>query len=246
MLGRRADGELDDDVEALERHLAGCAACAVAAGEIDRIGRTLRSARVPAPAGLDDRILGALDSLAAPTAPQRPQRDGRVGFTIAWPWPAAAMLLLTALASALVTFTLAGGPGERRLLMRDAVTAYLRAQLVGPGVEIASADPHTVKPWFAGRVEFAPQIRDLAGEGFPLVGGRLDFVGERRVGVAVYKRRLHVINLYMWAAPGSEPTAPAAGTERGYNLVSWTRNGVTYLAVSDLNVGELMQFQAGL
>jgi anti-sigma factor RsiW len=101
-----------------------------------------------------------------------------------------------------------------------------------------------VWPWFAGRADFAPAVKDLATEGFPLVGGRLDDIADRRAGVLVYKRRLHVINVFMWpdGAVGAEPAR--AASRNGYNLLSWSRNGVVYAAVSDLNADELGLLQA--
>jgi anti-sigma factor RsiW len=121
----------------------------------------------------------------------------------------------------------------------DIVNAHIRSLLQDSPVQVASSDQHTVQPWFAGRTDFAPAVKDLAAEGFPLLGGRLDYVADRRVGVIVYKRRLHVINVFMWPAGPANGSDPQAAVRNGYNLLSWTRNGVSYRAVSDLSSDEL-------
>jgi len=108
---------------------------------------------------------------------------------------------------------------------------------------VASSDAHTVKPWFAGRIDFSPEVKDLAADGFPLLGGRLDFVGGRRVGAVVYKRRLHTINVFMWPSAGPGDAAPRLVARNGYNLLAWSRGGVDYWAVSDLSAGDLRQLQ---
>jgi hypothetical protein len=103
---------------------------------------------------------------------------------------------------------------------------------------VASSDAHNVKPWFAGRVDFAPDVKDLTVEGFPLLGGRLDYVGERRVGALVYQRRLHIVNVFMWPAPSLDDVAPKLTTKNGYNLLAWSKSGITYWAISDLDALE--------
>lgn len=125
------------------------------------------------------------------------------------------------------------------MVERDILNAHLRSLLQDSPVQVVSSDQHTVQPWFAGRTDFAPEIKDLAPAGFPLLGGRLDYVADRRVGVVVYKRRLHIINVFMWPAPTNADRSPQATMLKGYNLLSWSRNGVSYRAVSDLNIDEL-------
>ncbi|MCK8784557.1 zf-HC2 domain-containing protein [Roseomonas sp. NAR14] len=120
----------------------------------------------------------------------------------------------------------------------EAVAAHLRALQPGHLVDVASEDRHTVKPWFEGRVDFAPPVRDLAGQGFPLVGGRLDFLDGRPVAALVYRRGLHVINLFVRPGAGME----GARSAQGYNVLAWTRDGMAFQAVSDLNAAELAQF----
>src|SRR6185437_9388854 len=121
------------------------------------------------------------------------------------------------------------------------LTAHVRSLLQDSPIQVASSDAHTVKPWFTGRVDFAPEVKDLTAEGFPLLGARLDYVHGRRVGALVYRRRLHTVNVFMWGAPGTEDTAPTLATKNGYNLLVWSKGGVTYWAVSDVDARELQR-----
>jgi anti-sigma factor RsiW len=111
-------------------------------------------------------------------------------------------------------------------------------------VQVASSQSHTVKPWFNGRVEFAPSVKDLTDRGFPLVGGRVDFVGGQRVATLVYKRRLHVINVFIWPAADGVSPGPVPTDIQGYNIVSWIAGSLTYWAISDPNARELAELQA--
>lgn len=266
LLGKLRDGELSPGTRtAVAEHIAGCRACASVASDLDRLGTALKAIRHRAPEGLvlrgsenqEDVVRAPLElpwqsggparGLSARDLPERgpEQHDWR---SLA---RTAALIAVTATLSSLITWAvLTGSLGDSRAsrrLAHDAVTAHVRSLLAGNSIQIASADPHTVKPWFSGRVEFAPSIRDLSSDGFPLAGARIDLVGDRRVGVAVYKRRLHTIDVFMWLDDESEPATadgtPSARAERGYNLIRWQRSGVTYLAVSDLNAGELLVLQ---
>jgi anti-sigma factor RsiW len=107
---------------------------------------------------------------------------------------------------------------------------------------VLSADQHTVKPWFEGHVDFAPPVPDLVAQGFPLVGGRLDYLDNRPVAALVYKRQQHVINLFVWPAPSDALRPASTVTRHGYNLVQWTTAGMTYWAISTLNAQETEAF----
>ena len=125
----------------------------------------------------------------------------------------------------------------------DVLAAHVRSLLQDNAVQIASLDTHTVKPWFAGRLEFSPVVKDLSTEGFQLVGGRLDYVDRQRVAALVYGRRLHQISVFAWPSGGRSAAAYSAKID-GYNLLGWSKAGMTYWAVSDLNEGELRELQA--
>jgi anti-sigma factor RsiW len=122
------------------------------------------------------------------------------------------------------------------------VADHIRSLLATHLVDVASSDQHTVKPWFDGKIDFAPEVRDFAADGFPLVGGRLDYLDGKTVVALVYRRHKHPINLLISPVPGRGDTSPEALTRRGYNLVHWTQGEMSYWAVSDVNAAELGQF----
>jgi anti-sigma factor RsiW len=122
----------------------------------------------------------------------------------------------------------------------EALASHLRSlQTENHQMDVQSTDQHTVKPWFAGRLDFSPPVHDLADHGFPLVGGRLDFLHNRPVAALIYHRNKHIINLFIW--PGE--TGQSVSEKQGYNLLHWSANGMTFWAVSDLNTAELGQFE---
>jgi anti-sigma factor RsiW len=108
-------------------------------------------------------------------------------------------------------------------------------------MDVVSTDQHTVKPWFDGKLDFAPRVKDLASEGFPLVGGRLDALDGHSVAALIYKRRLHVINLYQWPST-SAPSAQDITQWHGYTVIRWASSNMQYVAVSDVNEDDLRQF----
>jgi anti-sigma factor RsiW len=122
----------------------------------------------------------------------------------------------------------------------DLVTSHVRAMKMGPLLEVASTDRHTVKPWFQGRLDFAPPVIDLDDSGFPLKGGRIEHVRGNVVAALVYASDLHVIDLYVW--PSNDTAAPATLTRRGFSVVSWAEGSMQYWAVSDLERAKLERF----
>jgi anti-sigma factor RsiW len=222
---------------AAKAHIAGCSLCAEVARDYRRIGDDLRTvARAAPPADLAHKVRARLAAEAQSShgAPRFPW--GRLAQY-------AASLILIAGLSGLLGWQLAQSTFEQRRLERDVVAAHVRSLLQDNTVQIASSESHTVKPWFNGRIEFAPTVKDLTAEGFPLVGGRLEFIDNRRIAALVYKRRRHVINVFMWPADGEARTAPKAAILQGYNTLSWTAGGITFWAVSDLNAKELADLQ---
>jgi len=108
--------------------------------------------------------------------------------------------------------------------------------------DVTSSDQHTVKPWFEGKLPFAPPVQDWVAQGFPLVGGRLDYLGNRPVAALVYQRQQHIINLFLWPAPSNVAPGETRGTRHGYNLIHGTTADMTYWVVSNLNMSELQGF----
>lgn len=122
----------------------------------------------------------------------------------------------------------------------------MRAGLASRDIDVPSSDRHTVKPWFNGRLDYAPPVADLSASGFTLAGGRLDFVGQRRIAVLVYRYRQHVIDVYVWPAAEGGPTAPYATVSRGYALDRWDAAGMTWWAVTDAEPAALAAFRTAL
>jgi anti-sigma factor RsiW len=243
LLSASLDGELGEDRRTdVEAHLRGCARCQEASAAWRHMRRGLTAVgREPVPVDLAPRIRARLATEdATGAAAGRP-----------W-WPPAihtkarrvAAMLIVAGASALAGWQLGRHSSDQLAIEHDVLAAHVRSLLQANPIEVASSSTHSVKPWFTGRIEFAPTVKDLSGEGFALTGGRVEYVGGRRIAALVYKRRLHVINIMMWPADGKERLAPRAVLLRGYNAVTWSSAGMTYWAISDLNSSELAELAA--
>jgi len=230
------DGELDlvRTIE-LEQHLHTCARCARAYRDQQALRTALGSGALyaPAPPQLQQRIQAAARQAARPTSAARIMR---------WRWfnMAAALACIAFLAWGLGRLWPTPAPDDR--LSQEVLASHVRSLMANHLADVASSDRHTVKPWFDGKLDFSPVVEDQANQGFPLTGGRLDYLDNRPVAALVYRRQQHVINLFIWPAPQGVYEAPTALTRQGYNLVHWTGAGMTYWAVSDLNSEELQEF----
>jgi anti-sigma factor RsiW len=238
------DGELDAaNALICEAHLAECAACAAEFARLQALRSKLRTPGVSfeAPPALRARIAGVLD---APASPPRGSRrdvrpDGRPGRKrlLAWAWGGSVAALAAALAFVLFVHLPRLGAAD------ELVAGHVRSLLATHLVDVATSDRHVVKPWFAGKVDFSPPVLELADLGFPLVGGRLDYVQGRVVAAVVYRRRQHIINVFVWPV-GAGQAVPAAGRRDGYNLLGWSRGGLQFCAVSDVDPADLLQLRA--
>ncbi len=243
---------LDDELDpvrslSVQSHLDACPDCAREHAAQRSLRAALRDEALyfRSPEGFESRVRAALGSRGA--VERRAGRPGAVGalLRMRWAWlPAGAAVVL--LAVTVITIGRFGAPAEEPLaddlLGREVVASHVRSLMASHLTDVPSSDQHTVKPWFNGRLDFSPPVKDLAGEGFPLAGGRLDYLAGRPVAALVYQRRLHVINLMIWPAPGEPDRSPTDATRQGYHLLHWTRGGMSYWAVSDLNEGEMKQF----
>jgi len=232
------DAELDEPRQReVAAHIADCRECRQAVEDLRQLRLQIaEGARVTAPAGLSHRVRAALAREALDEAAPR-RRAGVLGFA----WRQAAAVLFICTASGAVGWLGGARMAASDRIERDLVASHMRALIQDSPIQVASSNIHNVKPWFAGRVEFSPSVKDLSAAGFELVGGRLDYIGDRRVGVVVYKHRQHWIDVYAW--PSSAAVFPIQSSARGYNLVRWTQDGLVYWAVSDLNREELVRLK---
>jgi len=228
------DGELDlTSALAFERHLEECPSCARAL----EAQRALREA------------IGSAGLRYRPTAAQtRRLRSAVTSDPIAPRWPswrslqAVAALLLVAVAS--WSLGRVWPPRAATDLSEQVVSSHVRSLLAGHPADVISTDQHTVKPWFTGKLDYSPTVVDFAGKGFPLVGGRLDYLGNHPVAALIYRADRHVINVFTWPAaytPDGSGPEPAASERQGFHLLHWTRDGMTYWAVSDAGDERLRQ-----
>ena len=157
-------------------------------------------------------------------------------------WLAVAAAILVALVLTWKMLPNLRGPSESDVLAEEVIASHVRSLQPNHLMDVQSTDQHTVKPWFNGKLDYSPAVKDPAADGFPLVGGRLDYVDHRNVAALVYKRNLHLINVYEWPDESGDEKAPRSKSIQGYNMLFWEQNGMYFCAVSDLNAGELRQF----
>jgi mycothiol system anti-sigma-R factor len=234
------DGELDAVRAAeFERHLEQCPECVTALESQESLRSSLQRAELyeKAPAELRQKVLSSLRPAAGPIPFVAPRRRAAVAQ-----WLAIAAVLLLLLYSGWRLFPGLGQKNNQTALAAQIVDAHLRSLEPGHLTDVISTDQHTVKPWFDGKLDFAPPVQDFAADGFPLTGGRLDVVGGRTVAALVYGRRKHFVNVFIW--PSNNPDAPpSTGAQQGYHWITWQKNGMTYWAVSDTAAADLDELQ---
>ena len=127
-------------------------------------------------------------------------------------------------------------------LVADVVADHVRSLMAEHLTDVLSSDQHTIKPWLSARLDLSPAVKDLAAEGFPLIGGRLDYVAGHRAAALVYRRARHVINLFAFVSGGQDSAAPTLDTRDGFNVARWRMGGLSYVAVSDVEAAQLLAF----
>jgi anti-sigma factor RsiW len=233
------DGELDAArIMELEKHFHDCPACALARRNAQALKKALKQEALffPAPAELRRRVQAELRS-------QIKTRPAQSFWN--WNWLTAATSgLATACLALLLTATL-NRPSAGQRLAQEIVSGNIRSMMASHLLDVVSTDQHTVKPYFNGKLDFSPPVKDFAAQGFPLIGGRLDYMDGRNVAALVFQRHKHIINLFIWPMQTRDTNPAVAASLQGYNVIHWTKTGMTFWAVSDLNEKELMAFVQG-
>jgi len=251
------DLALDDELDVaglaeFERHLQDCPDCAVAFARQKALRGALRTQlpRHQVPSALVQRIRDALPEEAPPASPaEQPPASANVMPLPIWPSLAVksrVKLLLSgavgAVAASLATIWVMHVTPEDRMT-RAVVESHVRALMSGRMLDITSADPKAIRPWFTGRVDVSPPVKDLSAQGFELVGARLDYVDNRRAAALVYKHNEHMITLYIFASPGAPMSDSDAVVRQGYAVCHWSRQGLTDWVVSDMDPDQLEAFE---
>jgi anti-sigma factor RsiW len=224
------DGE-SADAETVERHLDSCGECSQLRDHILMLRSSIRDQAPyyrPEP-GLRGRIGLALDR-----EERKSLRSGRFSRPF---WAGTASGALATACAAMIAFLLFLPPQADRLT-NDILSAHLRSLMPGHLVDVASSNHHTVKPWFAGRVDVSPPVAEFTREGYVLIGGRADIVDGRRAAVTIYRHGAHVINVFAW--PADATSLPGIVSRNGYHFVFWKSGNVAFCAVSDTALDELL------
>jgi len=228
LLGGLVDGELDAaNTVLVEAHVARCEGCREELERLQAVRSLLGGEAIPyvASDALRQHI-AALPELSPKTA----NRSWLPG----WLAPGLAGALAATLA--FVAFV---PPSSQSVVDEELVSSHVRSLQLGHLTDVQTTNQHIVKPWFNGKIDFSPPVPELADEGFPLAGGRLDSIDGKRVAAIVYHRRLHIVNLFVWPAKDS---SEHSFEKDGFSVREWSRNGLRFAAVSDIPAAELKQF----
>jgi mycothiol system anti-sigma-R factor len=252
------DGELDPMTsQKIEEHLRECRKCEQAYEAHTALAHAI-SRGAPyykAPTELRQRVQSSLRDAVGVRATRSAARENHVLLTsareerrfvlpeIPWNWLALAAAIILAAIIASNFLPRLRQPASDQFLATQLIASHVRSLMAAHLTDVASSDQHTVKPWLDTKLDFAPPVVDLSSEGFPLIGGRLDYLDNRPVAGLVYGRRKHFINLFVWPAASDAAKAPQTITRQGYQLLHWADSDFNYWAVSDVNVNDLQLFK---
>ena len=252
------DGELDPITsQKIEQHLRECRKCEQAYEAHTALAHAI-SRGAPyhkAPAELRQLVQSSLRDAVGVRASRSAARENHTSLTsrwakrrpvlpeISWNWLALAAAIILAAIIASSFLPRLRPPTSDQFLATQLIASHVRSLMADHLTDVASSDQHTVKPWLDTKLDFAPPVVDLSSEGFPLIGGRLDYLDNRPVAALVYGRRKHFINLFVWPAASDEAKAPKTITREGFQLLHWADLDFNYWAVSDVNVNDLQLFK---
>jgi len=238
------DRELDRDVvTTVERHLKVCGDCSRSFAERSSIATAIRKDATyhPAPAALAKRIRAQIAQTTTHRAEKPRERHFKFSEWGRW-FQLGGAFATTVLATTLVTLQLTRVPADETIA-NELLSGHSRSIVTGHQIDVVSSDQHTVKPWLSSKLDFSPAVTDLTASGFPLRGGRLDYVNNRPVAVLVYGHRQHLIDLFIWPEDAAaDKGVSRTFSKRGVNVLHWTAAGMTYWAVSDINNADLEVF----
>jgi anti-sigma factor RsiW len=243
LIGPYADGELEAaTILEVEKHIRDCSACALEWRNLKSLKKALTQDALyfTAPTELRRRIEAELPS------PRREVHRGLARPVWNWNWLTTMTSGAFAVCLALLLLVVQSRPSAEQQLAQEVVSSHVRSLMGSHVLDVASTDQHTVKPWFNGKVDFSPPVKDLAAAGFPLTGGRLDYLGGRAVAALVFQRNKHIINVFVWPAREADCNPAPRKPLQGYHLIHWSAGGMTFWAISDLNEKELMEFAQDL
>jgi anti-sigma factor RsiW len=256
------DGYLDGELDALtsqkiEQHLRDCNKCEEGFEADTALAHAITQSApyYKATAELRQRIQSSLrdavgakdkDGSGQPSQPSvpRPQGERRpVLSQVPWNWMALAAAIIAGALITAVFLPRMRAPNADQFLATQLIAGHVRSLMANHLTDVPSSDQHTVKPWLDAKLDFAAPVPDLSSQGFPLIGGRLDYLDSRSVAALVYQRRKHFINLFIWPTTPKDSTGQTMVEREGYHLVHWSDDDFTYWAVSDVNINDLQSFK---
>jgi len=232
LLNAYVDGELDAlRSRTLESHVQRCALCLTEVESLQAISSAIEDGalRFKAPLHLKRKVQAAI----------RDETPEARRFFLSWRWVTALGSAALIVALMLTVTTWRTQPSQETELLHDIVSSHVRSMMADHITDVSSSDSHTVKPWFASKLDYSPPAKDLTGQGFRLIGGRLDYLDNRPVAAVVYQRNLHFINLFVWPSNRSTVRQDRVFTFQGYNVIHWTESDMTYWLISELERADL-------